>query len=161
MGELVTNNCWKTSVTELLTIFRGALLAIIPWLEKARIKWNEGEAYDDWDNITESLFKNIVCSSLIGEVTFNYPIAKYNYNYDNYATLDFIEVKSKDYYSKRLVFVGFQTNSSSLDSVKVAEINEANKVVGYTNLEWDDLVFVYVKNTNNEKDIIESIEIEL
>ena len=38
------NNNWKTSVNELLEIFRSALIAIIPWLEKARIKWKEGQA---------------------------------------------------------------------------------------------------------------------
>jgi hypothetical protein len=46
MGQMT--NKWKTSVTELLAIFRGALLAIIPWLDRANIKWKEGgEAYDD------------------------------------------------------------------------------------------------------------------
>lgn len=49
--QLIVNNNWKTSESELLTIFSGALLAIIPWLEKAKIKWKEGEAYNDWDNI--------------------------------------------------------------------------------------------------------------
>src|SRR5690606_20593651 len=96
MGKLIMNNNWKTSVTELLVISRGALLAIIPWLEKAKIKWKEDEAYDDWDNIAESLYANIVCSSLIGEVATEYQITKYNFNYDNYSSVNFIEVRNKD-----------------------------------------------------------------
>jgi hypothetical protein len=33
------NSEWKTSVNELLSIFRHALLAVIPWIEKAQIRW--------------------------------------------------------------------------------------------------------------------------
>ena len=56
---------WETSVKELLYIFRGALIAIIPWVEKAKIKWKEEEEiYDEWGNITVALYENIVCSSL-------------------------------------------------------------------------------------------------
>ena len=81
---------WNTSVTELIRIFRGALLSIIPWLEKAKIKWNEGEAYDDWDNIVESLYLNLVCSTLNGEVSVENNIAKYNFTYSDYSTINFI-----------------------------------------------------------------------
>lgn len=155
------NNNWKTSVTELLVIFRGALLAIIPWLEKAKIKWKEDEAYDDWDNIAESLYANIVCSSLIGEVATEYQITKYNFNYDNYSSVNFIEVRNKDNSEKKFAFVAFQSGSSALDSVKVAELDKTDKVVGYTNLKFDNLEFVFVKNFNGKKKIINSIEVTL
>ena len=155
------SNNWKTSVTELLAIFRGALLAIIPWLEKAKIKWKEGEAYDDWDNIAESLYKNIVCSSLTGEVASEYEIAKYNFNYDDYVSINFIEVKSKDNSEKKFAFVAFQSNSSPMDSVKVAELDKTEKVIGYTNLKFDSLDFVFVKNFNGKQEVIDSIEVVL
>lgn len=155
------SNNWKTSVTELLAIFRGALLSIIPWLEKAKIKWKEGEAYDDWDNIAESLYSNIVCSSLTGEVASEYRIAKYNFNYDDYASINFIEVRDKENYEKKFAFVAFQSNFSPLDNVKVAELDKSNKVVDYTNLNFDGLEFVFVKNNNGKKEVIDSIEVSL
>jgi hypothetical protein len=161
MGELIMSNNWKTSVTELLAIFKGALLAIIPWLEKAKIKWKEGEAYDDWDNISESLYKNIVCSSLIGEIASENTIAKYNFNYDDYSSIDFIEVRSKENYEKKFAFVAFQTNSSPMDTVKVAELDKTNKVIGYTNLKFDSSKFVFVKNVNGKKEVIDNIEVVL
>lgn len=161
MGELIMNNNWKTSVTELLAIFKGTLLAIIPWLEKAKIKWKEGEAYDDWDNIVEALYKNIVCSSLNGEIASEYAIAKYNFDYDDYTLIDFIEVRSKTYSEKKFVFVGFQSDFSPLDSIRVAELDKKDKVVGYTNLKFDGLEFVFVKNIDGKQKIIDSIEIAL
>ncbi len=161
MGEITMNNNWKTSVTQLLAIFRGALLAIIPWLEKAKIKWKEGEAYGDWDNIAESLYENIVCSSLTGEVASEYGIAKYNFDYNDYASINFIEVRGKDNSEKKFAFVTFQSNFYSFDSVKVAELDKMNQVVGYTNLKFDSLEFVFVKNINGKKEVIDSIEATL
>lgn len=155
------SNNWKTSVTELLAIFRGALLSIIPWLEKAKIKWKEGESYDDWDNISESIYMNIVCSSLIGDVASEYGIAKYNFDYNDYTPINFIEVRDKDNSEKKFAFVAFQSNFSPLDSVKVAELDKMNKVVGYTNLKFDSLQFVFVKNINGEREVIDSLEVAL
>jgi hypothetical protein len=152
---------WKTSVNELLAIFRGALLAIIPWLEKAKIKWKEEEAYDDWDNIAGSLYKNIVCSSLTGEVAFDYLIAKYNFSYDDYSLIDFIEVRSKSNPDKKYAFISFQSNSSPLDSIKVAELDKKDKVVGYTNLKFDGFEFVFVKNIDGKREVIHSIDVAL
>lgn len=155
------NNNWKTSVTELLMIFKGALLAIIPWLEKAKIKWTNEEAYDDWDNIAESLYQNIVCSSLNGEVTSEYQIAKYNFNYDDYSSISFIRVRHKNNPEKKFAFVSFQSNLSPMDRVKVAELDKLNKVVDYTKLKLDSLDFVFVKNLKGKKEVIDSIEIVL
>jgi hypothetical protein len=160
MGKLTMNNNWKTSVGELLGIFREALLAIIPWLEKAKIKWKEGEAYDDWDNIAEALYKNIVCSSLAGEIVCKYTIAEYNFDYDDYASIDFIEVRSKGTSGKKFAFVSFQSNSSPLDSVKVAELNKKDQVVGYSSLKFDSLEFFFVKNINGKKEVIDNIGVE-
>jgi len=161
MAELIMSENWKTSVTELLTILKGALLAIIPWLEKAKIKWKEDEAYDDWDNIAEALYKNIVCSSLTVEASRDYKIAKYDFNYDDYSSINFIEVIDKDNSKKRFAFVAFQSNFSPLDSVKVAELNKMDKVVNYTNLGFDGLEFTFVKHINGKKEIVDSIEVVL
>lgn len=152
-------NNWKISINELLSIFRGALIAIIPWLEKAKIKWKEGEAYDDWDNIAESLYRNIVCSSLTGEVAPEYSIAKYNFHYEDYSFTDFIQVRSGSYLDKNFVFVSFQSNSSPFDAVKVVELNKSNKIVGYLTLILDDLEFAFIKNEDGKKVVISELEI--
>lgn len=155
------SNNWKTTVTDLLVIFQGALISIIPWLEKAKIKWKDEEAYDDWDNIAESLFKNIVCSSLTGEILPEYSIAKYNFKNDNYSTINFIEVKNNDNSENKFVFIAFQSNSYPLDSIKVAVLDKADKVVGYDSLKFENLEFVFVKNRNGKKEVVDNIKVEL
>lgn len=161
MGKLNMDNNWTTSVNELIFIFRGALIAIIPWLEKAKIKWKEGEAYDDWDNIAESLYRNVVCSSLTGEIASDYSIAKYNFEYEDYSLIDFIQVRSKNYPDKCFAFVSFQSNSFPLDCVNVVELNEADKVLGNMNLKINDLEFNFVKNKKGKKEIINEIKVKL
>jgi hypothetical protein len=154
------NSNWKTSVTELIVIFRGALLSLIPWLEKAKIKWSEEESYDDWDSIVEALYLNIVCSTLIGEISSEYKIAKYNFYYDSYKSLNFIRALDKNNPEKTFVFIDFKSSIHPLDKVKVAELDKLDKIVGYTYLKFEDIDFVYVKNINGKKEFIESIEVE-
>lgn len=146
---------WKTSVKELLTIFRGALTSIIPWVEKAKIQWKDEAAYDDWDNIAEALFENIVCSSLNGAVLASYPIAKYGLQYDDYADIEYILVKNPKHLNEKLVFVGFTTKETPFDSILVAQIDEQNKVIECKDLEWDSSDFVFVSHNNDEKECIE------
>ena len=56
MGKLIMEK-WNTSIKELLLNYMGALQAIIPWLEKSRIPYLEGESYDEWDAITSTLYE--------------------------------------------------------------------------------------------------------
>ncbi|MBK7376831.1 MAG: hypothetical protein IPJ02_15160 [Chitinophagaceae bacterium] len=154
-------NNWNTSVGEILSVFRGALLSIIPWLEKARIKWIENEAYDDWDNIVKALYENIVCSSLIGKVLPEYSIAKYEFHYDDYSKLDYIKVESKDHSDKNLAFVSFQNKSLPLENVNVAILDEIDRVIGYASLKYSDLEFVFIRKKEGKKEIVNIIEISL
>jgi len=159
MGRLDKNNMWKTSVSELLSIFRGASLSIIPWVEKAKIKWHDNEAYDDWDNIILGLYQNIVCSSLEGEVKLDYAIAKYGFEYVNYSELDYIIVKSDMHRDKLLVFVSFNSLEKPFDSVKVAVLGEGEKVMKHFILNMTDLKFAYAKRIGNEKVVVEQISV--
>lgn len=146
-----------SSVGELLAIFRGSLLAVIPWLEKARIKWNGEEAYDDWDNIAEALYENIVCASLTGEVASDYDVPKYDFQYHSYALYDFVGVRTKDGREMRSAFVSFQTRLSPLDSVLIAELNEAEEVVGRTKLSIDDCEFYFSKRDGRLRQIVDVV----
>lgn len=167
---IINNNIWKTSVNELLHIFEGALLAVIPWLEKAKINWKEGEAYDDWDNIVEAIYGNIVyasleCSPLYisskGEVMCEYSIAKYNFHYEDYSSMDFIGVKCMNNPEKQYAFVAFQSNVTPFDSVKVAELDNKEKLLGYVSFKNENLEFSYIKRSDGIRKIIREIEVLL
>lgn len=150
---------WNTSTTEILTIFRDAILALIPTFEKAKIAWKEGEAYDDFDNIVEALYSNIVCSSLTGEVASQYNMPRYCGRYNYYASMDFIEVKNGT--GKRFAFIAYQTEKTPFDIIQVAELDEAGKVIGYSNVKFEGATFIFIKNNNGRRDHIDNIEVVL
>ncbi len=153
------NNNLKISVNQLLEIFRGAIISIIPWLEKAKIEWQNGKSYDDWDNISIALFQNIVCSSLTGEVSSEYSIAKYEFQYLEYSQLDYILVHTKEHKYKKLAFVSFQSISTPLDFVKVAILDDSEKVLEYIDLPNNNLEFIFNKLTNGVKEKISEVDI--
>jgi hypothetical protein len=49
-------------VTELVGLFREALLALLPVMERSRIRWREGQSYDPWENIERMLYESIIGS---------------------------------------------------------------------------------------------------
>jgi len=146
-------------VDELLRVLRGAIQSVIPWVEAAGIKWRTGEAYDDWDNIATALYKNIVCSTLVGDVLDEYPIAKYDLMYESYDNLDFIGVVSREHDNTLFAFISFEGRSLPLDVVRVAVLDSRNQMMHSLLLDLQGLEFVYVKHGDNGREIIREIPI--
>jgi hypothetical protein len=157
----MTNSDWKTSVNELLSIFRQALLAVIPCIEKAHIRWKQGESYDEWDNITEALFSNIVCSSLAGAVLPEYSMARYDLRYKDYSNIDFILVETPNAATNMYIFVSYQTVVSPFDSVEVAEVNKDGKVLGYSTLDITDVTFLFVKRNGTTQIVLDEVVVPM
>ena len=61
----MTDGIWRTTITELLLLFREGLLAVLPIAERAKIPWSDEQAYDDWDVIARGLYEGIVRMSVI------------------------------------------------------------------------------------------------
>ena len=158
------NNYLNTSVTELVTIFRDAAIALIPHVERAKMPWKDGESYDDWDNIVTALYENIICNTLLYPDS-DYDIAKYDFSYTSYSNMNFIIVNSKNHIDRSLVFIGFGSALSPLDSIAVAMIDNNYNVVENIILmlenDLDELEFVYVKNENGKRDLISDISVLL
>lgn len=161
MEELNTSELWKTSATELLSIFREALVSLIPALDRARINWNGVATYDDWDNISESLFQNIVCATIYGEVLEDYKMAKYNFFYRDYKDVDYFILKWAVEKDRRLVFISFQSVLAPFDYVKFAIVNNQDEVLGHTKLRYDGLEFFLIKRENGVENCIDSFNVVL
>jgi hypothetical protein len=78
-------SCKTIPLTEIIRIFRSAMLAVIPHVEKVGVRWKKWETYDDWDRIEEALFESMVSKSIefiFGEgQTFGLPLIN-NTNFD-------------------------------------------------------------------------------
>ena len=137
------------------------MTSLVPWLEKANIKWKVGEAYDDYDNIITVLYYNIICTSLYGNVLPEYPIAKYDFLYDDYSEVDCIIVKNEKYAYNNLIFIAFESISSPLDTIKVAVVDKFGKVIKFLNIEPEGSSFLFSKRQGPGNKLISNIEVEI
>jgi hypothetical protein len=79
-------------VTELVGLFREALLALLPAMDKARIEWREGLTYDPWENIERTLYDSILGSCVDNAVPAGSALhlAAYGLVHPTYADRSFL-----------------------------------------------------------------------
>src|SRR5947209_1121998 len=101
---------WQTTVDQLMLVFRDALRALVPHVEKAKIEWRDGSAYDDWDEIAQTLYEKIVVASLLWarpeDERERWQLPDYNMTYSSYIGKTVIAVNRAST-NERLVFHSF------------------------------------------------------
>ena len=149
---------WNTSIKELLLNYKGALHSLIPWLEKSNIPFKEGDAYDEWDTITSTLFETIVINSInySNELMDKKPFPKYDFHYQDYDNLNFILCENPIGKNEFLAFVSFsvEDNFEMINICNVAK--DSLIVISRSKLKLSDANFYL-----NQKIPIENITIEL
>jgi hypothetical protein len=130
---MTSSDRWTTTVTELLGLFREALLALVPIAERAKISWRDGEAYDDWDAIAAALFNNLVVRGLrYGDATLmQSEFTQYDTVLPFYRSVAFISVDGPEIPKGVLAaFVGLAGGSGDFAHVKWTEVLETGESVG-------------------------------
>ncbi len=157
---------WHTSVNELLHVFQQSLTALLPVMEKAHIAWREGDAYDDWDEISQVLYRNIVGRSLAfassSEADLDTILPHYDGICDSYANLNRIEVYGPDEENKG-VFVALSTNEQPFDTVDFVPLGSDGRPVA-RNRKHTKLADVLVKFRyagGRVGEIIEQLNVDL
>ncbi|MBB5295862.1 hypothetical protein E5F05_10330 [Deinococcus metallilatus] len=113
-------------MTELMEVFREALIALIPALERARIAWRSPEAYDDWDAIAETLFEQIVVNSIRHGLAEDYQEVRLN-RWGLKIGLDWIEVVPQGGAAgHRLAVVAFETRQAPFDMILAEVLDETD-----------------------------------
>ena len=119
---------WKTSVTELMDILHDGFLAMIPIMDRAHLAWKEPDNYDEWDEISETLFKRLVIETIQWAI---YPkdngklvIPQYGFTFKEYSGYSVIESVQRemqnDWY---FVFIAYSTTESPLDSIECLPVD--------------------------------------
>jgi hypothetical protein len=113
------------AVTELVGLFREALLALLPVMEKSRIKWREGESYDPWEEIERALYKSIIGSCVENATSIQpiFPLAAYGLVYPTYADRSFLVPSDNE----RIAFLEFGTGAEPFDEAIFLELGTALK----------------------------------
>lgn len=121
---------WQTTVDELLLVFRDALRALVPHVERVRIEWRDDSAYDDWDEIAQTLYEKIVVStlqwSMEEEEREHCKLPSYNMSYASYAGKTVIVMNGAS--DERLVFHSFTTENEPFDKVRACKVDREGRV---------------------------------
>lgn len=124
---------WPTTVTEVVGVFRDALIALIPSLERARIPWRDGEAYDDFDALAQAAYDTYVLNAFRFGLTTNEEVIRvppWDLHVTTYAESDWIEVVSNDVAERPLALVGFKTRDTPFDTVTAQPLTAAGECQG-------------------------------
>lgn len=114
------------NVTDILLNFRQALLAVLPFVEKANIPWQRLDAYDEWDAIASALFNALVVEvlrySLQKPLQEQFMMPGYDLFLESYAGLCVVEVTHPLFNCGQHIFHSFGTRKSAFDIVEVRRI---------------------------------------
>lgn len=119
-------------LTDVMLNFRAALLAIIPMAEAVGLPWKRGDAYDEWDELANCMYRQLVGSLLPmqtdrhGRVIANLPA--YDMLYGEYGQYATIEVRNIALGPGRWVFHAFGTSQTPLDIVEVRELDANSRL---------------------------------
>ena len=153
--------CWKTSVTELMGIFKGALCALLPWFVHAKIPFTSQESYDDFDEISTVLFRRIVTDSLAESLAGIDEIPNYGVAISDYQNHSFILVKRSGRGAERLAFIALEFDKNHTPKIKVAALRADLAVIGIEIIDYDGLSFALARNQKEGIDEICDVKVEI
>jgi hypothetical protein len=122
--------CWKVSINELVSIFRMAILGVIPAADKAKIQWRNPVNYDDWDRIATALYKSFVADTIENaRECASWPsLAEYDMHFKSYDKNASILVTIMN--GELLPFIVFETTQNAFDTCVFAMLISEGVVTG-------------------------------
>ena len=118
----------RFQVAELLHIFRAGLLALIPVMDRARIPWREGEAYDPWENIERTLYSSIIGSCVENHVGNDESplmlLSSYGLSYSDYRSHSFLSERGSRLAGTPNAFLEFRYGEAPFDTAVFVEIDQ-------------------------------------
>lgn len=117
---------WTISIQNLMLCFRDALAALTPSMDRVKIGWRDEEAYDDWDEIAQCLYQNMVLRSVRFSLDRpeGFTTPEYGTVYPSYGDKSFIEVPdSSSPLGEYRVFVGFATLRHPFDQIRCVRVS--------------------------------------
>jgi len=100
-------------------------------MERAHIPWREGKAYDDWDEISEALYRSIVTRTIQHSDCYAEPeglnMPGYGFVVPSYVDVSFIEVGvGAPSRGQHKVFIDFATDKEPFDMVRCVTLDECD-----------------------------------
>lgn len=143
----------RCSVTELMGIFREALISVTPTAEALLLDWREAQS-PHWENLAESLFDVCVRGPIEADAQREYTefrLARYDIDCDSYSDLGWIGVRNV---STPMAVVRIITNVDPFDVVELVVLNPATwRPVESVTLPFVGTEFLFRRRRRNKLDV--------
>ena len=111
-------------VNALVYIFRSSLLALLPVMDAAKIRWMEPGDYDPWENITMTLYASIIGGCVDNNAQGTLPhLAAYSIRLTDYRSVSFLSESGLFLDGKVNALLEFQTTEAPFDTVSLLELD--------------------------------------
>lgn len=137
---------FRISVNDCIGIFRDAVIALIPFAERARLTWEDVNPHDDWERIAEMLFNVFVARPIMldaSAVRGQMPLPPYDYDVDSYSQYSWIEVYLPNE-SQGFPLIRLLSQGSPFDAVQLARIDpDSLGTRSRVTVPWDGAEFFF------------------
>jgi hypothetical protein len=140
---------WNTTVTQLVHDFRDAIVALGPIMDRQELPWvdtAQGEPYDDYDDLEESLFRVFVLSPIRHALNdWDFKCHRLRFGRVDYAGLSYVGLESQVGASNQpsLVFAGFETASRLRETIYAHQVDGEMKAIGSVQMPLDGAVLSF------------------
>jgi hypothetical protein len=138
------------TIDELLTVFRSALLSLLPCADQAKLAWTDDSASPAWEKLTSATFDAFVRSPIQSDRLRDHdaaPLARYDLDLHGYAETSWIGVGQTDCVGVALIRL--LSVSEPFDHVQVADIDlETGAAIGRRLIPWADATFFLVRRSS-------------
>jgi len=152
---------WKVSISELIKILQGALVALVPWLKSAKIPISSNNSYDDYDEIADVLFRRIVKASIENDLSGFEDLAVYGMHIKSYKCHSFLLAKFPDSNEDMISFIEFRFDLKHNILARIALLNENLSVKEFQTRDCSEMTLELARNKKGVISTIHEIEVEL
>jgi hypothetical protein len=125
------DDVYGATVAELFDNFRGALSAILPVAERAKINYADEGTHRDWERLAESMFDAFVRSPIDSDRAANgseLPLARYDIDVDEYLAVSWLASDADSPYDGAVIRLLSQ--GAPFDTVQVVDIDSVTLRAG-------------------------------
>lgn len=120
-------------ISELVRIFRSGLLALLPVIDAAGIRWTEPGVYDPWEDIERTLYSSIIASCVENAVPNGLrPLAIYGLSYGDYQAHSFLSERVLRLEGGANALVALQSGNEPFDTALLRDLDASLIPTGRT-----------------------------
>jgi hypothetical protein len=137
------------SISELMEMFRDALLALIPVAERAKMNWRDTDTHIDWERMSSCAFMSFVRGPITSDLDWSSadaPLSSYDIDLDAYGETSWISVGGPS--NLGLAMVRSLSLLEPFDSLQAVEVDLATGFPGKRRVvRWTEAEFCLVRRS--------------